>query len=224
MEYRVEDKYFITYDMMEYLRVRLKEVMDPDEHSADGTYLIRSIYFDDFKDSCLDENEAGVSKREKFRIRTYNNDPSFIRLELKKKENGRCAKESVAIDRETVLKILKRENRIDQDSPFLMKKFWTQQRTGLLRPVNIVEYERSAFVEPNGNVRITFDQNIGTGTDTGLFFERQIGAIPILPMGMHILEVKYDEFLPDTIRDVLNIGSLQRIAYSKYYYSRRESI
>ena len=93
-------------------------------------------------------------------------------------------------------------------------------QTKLLRPVQIIEYNRTALIEPLGNVRITFDQNVcGTG-EINTFFEDVIPAIPILPEGQHILEIKYDEFLPDYIRKMVNTGELQQISFSKYYFAR----
>ena len=91
----------------------------------------------------------------------------------------------------------------------------------LLHPVNIVEYEREAFVEKNGNVRITFDRNIGASRDVKRFFEKDIYAVPVLQPGAHILEVKYDELLPDYIRKIIDFGSLQKSSFSKYYYARQ---
>lgn len=221
MKYRVEDKYIITEDMLVYLNERLKQVMKPDENMSDGSYLIRSLYFDDIYNSCVNEIEGGLNHREKFRIRTYNNDSSLIKLELKGKTNGKTSKQSVTIDDELVKAIIDSGYVIDSDSPFLLKKLWTEQKMRLLAPVNIVEYERSAFVEGAGNVRITFDRNISASNNITAFFDDNICATPLMPAGQHILEVKYDELLPGYIRKIIDTGKLQRISYSKYYYSRR---
>ena len=102
----------------------------------------------------------------------------------------------------------------------LITKLSTESELRLMSPVNIVEYERTAYIEPGGNVRITFDRNIGYTTDISKFDSENLEAIPILPKGQHILEVKYDEFLPIYIRRILNGMNLTRIPFSKYYYSR----
>ena len=94
-----------------------------------------------------------------------------------------------------------------------------------MRPVSIVEYERTAFVEPRGNVRITFDRNIRGSEKPREFLERRLCAAPLLPGGSHVLEVKYDELLPEYLAGTLALGTLQRTAFSKYYRSRNaESI
>ena len=231
MYYRVEDKYFIYEDQIAYLTNRLKEIMAYDEHSSDGGYLIRSVYFDDADDSALFENEGGVDEREKFRIRTYERDDSFIRLEEKSKKSGLTHKESAVIKKETVEELLK-DGVSAQRAPlnsycllkedgFLFKKLYARMNTALLHPVTIVEYERQAFVENVGNVRITFDKNIGASEYVDRFFEKDVYTRPVLPPGAHILEVKYDEFLPEYIQNIIEAISLQRTAFSKYTMARR---
>ena len=69
--------------------------------------------------------------------------------------------------------------------------------------------------------RITFDMNIRASEELHLFFDKDLSFRPILSLGTHILEVKYDEFLPAFIRDSLQICDLQQTAFSKYYYCRR---
>ncbi|MBQ7283749.1 MAG: VTC domain-containing protein, partial [Oscillospiraceae bacterium] len=96
-----------------------------------------------------------------------------------------------------------------------------QMRCAKMMPKTIVEYERTAFVHPIGNVRITFDRNIAASRYTDSFFcEKTQGLTPVLPAGMHVLEVKYDEFLPDFIAKQLEIGILRQTAFSKYYLGR----
>jgi len=223
MKYRVEKKYYITEDQIAYIRFKLSEVMTLDPNMKGDSYLIRSIYFDDAYNTGMDENESGVDAREKFRIRTYNNNQSFIRLECKAKKSGFCHKDMVAIESSVAEGFVKGaifNPDITDETPFLLKKLWVANKTRGLSPVNIVEYERTAYIEPVGNVRITFDRNLGTTRDVSRFFADNISATPVLPVGRHILEVKYDEILPDYIKNVIDTGSLQRISYSKYYYSR----
>jgi hypothetical protein len=231
MYYRVEDKYIIYEDQIAYLRMKLLQVMDKDSHSREGTYLIRSVYFDDYDDSALLENEAGVDERSKFRIRSYDADDSFIRLEEKSKKNGFTHKDSQVMTRECVAGLIADagdcarapllSEHLLKEEGFLSRKLYAYMNTRLLRPVNIVEYEREAFVERVGNVRITFDRNIGASREVERFFEKDVHAIPVLEKGAHVLEVKYDEFLPDHIRKIIDTGSLARTAFSKYTLARR---
>ena len=106
----------------------------------------------------------------------------------------------------------------------LKKKLYALIRMSHYQPVQIVEYERIAMVEKKGNVRITFDRNIGGTAQIKTFFDPVLPCVPALPAGQHILEVKYDEFLPDPIGDVINSISLNRISFSKYYFTRKNQM
>ena len=229
MDYRVENKYFVYEDEIAYIKNHLKEIMQPDPHCTDGSYLVRSLYFDDMDDNAYHRIAAGVDPRSKFRIRTYNNDDSYIILEEKSKRKGFTHKESSIIDKDTVdtllyadssFNISKAADALKNKEDFLFKRLYCNMNTMLLHPVTIVEYERTAFVERAGNVRITFDTNIGAGTSVGRFFEDNILSVPVLKTGMHIMEIKYDEILPEYIKSALDIGNLTKSSFSKYYYSR----
>lgn len=221
MEYRVEQKYLITEERIAYLKQELETCMRYDGNAAGESYLIRSLYFDDMYDTCLKENEAGTDIREKFRIRTYDNDSSLIHLELKQKRRGFTRKQKERLTREECVAFMEGKHPgLQKEDGFLKKKLYTQGILRRMQPVQIVEYERTAFVEPLGNVRVTFDKNVGGTRDITTFFDEYMPTVPALPTGVHILEVKYDEFLPDYIRDILEIGSLRKTAFSKYYYTR----
>lgn len=230
MKYRVEDKYIVNDAYIELLKLRLGEIMDLDEHSKNGSYLIRSLYFDDMKDSMLYEVEDGTDYRYKLRLRTYNRDESFINYEKKSKRNGFTHKESVRLDRETAEKMIEADDvfsaatvdiQISTDTHELIKQHVAEAGVRLLHPVTIVEYERMAYISPAGNVRITIDKNIGGCSEVKSFFDENIDTCPVLPAGSHILEIKYDEVLPAYIKDMINIGRLSRTSYSKYYMARR---
>ncbi len=221
MKYRVENKYLITEKQISFLKEKLKYFMQEDKNMNGDSYLVRSLYFDDRFNSCLYDNESGIDRREKFRIRTYNNNKELIHLEQKSKYHGYTNKlsENITIkDVESYLNFEPPDMQIKDG--FLKRKLYVQMKTRLLRPVHIIEYERTAFVEPMGNVRITFDRNICGSNMISNFFEDVLSFAPVLPQGQHILEIKYDEFLPNYIRQTIDTGELQRTAFSKYYYAR----
>ena len=232
MDYRVEKKYLVCEDEIAYIKTRLYSIMKIDEHSNNDTYLVRSVYFDDMNNSAYLQNEAGEDNRVKFRIRTYDNDLSHIALEEKSKKNGYTHKESVLLDYETAKRLLMPSGSFDavrflntpmSADPFLLKKLYVNIGTRLLHPAVIVEYQRCAFVEKIGNVRITFDTAISSSRETQFFFKDSIAPIPVMKTGQHIMEIKYDEFLPEYIKKAIDIGCLQRTAFSKYYYAMNAS-
>ena len=195
--------------------------MSQDIHQEGDAYLIRSLYFDDFQNHCMDENDAGVDHRQKFRIRIYDPSSQTIHLEIKEKNNGLTKKLACDLTRAECQQIISNSlpMRFDQRRP--LTQLQIQMRCALMQPRAIIEYERTAFVHPTGNVRITFDRNIMASRHCDSFLnERVTGMIPLLPAGVHVLEVKYDELLPDFIAKALEIGKLQQTAFSKYYLGR----
>lgn len=215
MKFRHECKHEISYADMLALRARLSAAAMPDPHAEDGKYVIRSLYFDNLYDKALNEKLDGVNCREKFRIRLYNGDASLIKLEKKSKLNGLCSKDSVQITAEETQRIV--DGDIDWmacDSRPLVNELYSRMSGQGLRPRTVVDYTREPFVFPAGNVRVTLDYNIRTGLDcTQLLSDRCI----TVPTGdAIILEVKWDEFLPSVIRDIVQLGTTRTGAFSKY--------
>lgn len=219
MDYRVEQKYLISDRQIEYLKIRLQGYMEPDANMQGEPYLIRSVYFDDMMNSCMHENEEGMDNREKFRIRTYNNNQDLIKLELKSKKRGYTSKKSAILTKKEADSLLRGES-IFGTSEFLKTKLSSEMQYRRLLPVCIVEYERTAFVEAMGNVRITFDRNIGSSSEISCFWDDNMPVTPVLNAGKHILEIKYDELIPDYIKEIIDEGNLSKTAFSKYYFAR----
>jgi len=223
MEYRNELKYIVTEHELDILYYRLRNIMKLDLNSKENnTYNIRSIYFDDYYNTYFHENESGINERLKIRIRIYNKSDSIIKLEIKHKKNSMTRKESVTISKEICEKLINGKNLSYEEckNNKILNKIYIEQRLKLLKPKIIVEYDRTAFVSKLGNVRITFDKNIRTSRKLERFFENNIYAHPINELNTHVLEVKYDEFIPQYILDILELNTLRQTSYSKYYLSR----
>ena len=94
--YRHEYKYLISRADAELLKRRLPYIMERDPHAGPtGQYTIRSLYFDDFRNSAYYDKVDGVNYRAKYRIRFYNYDPSILKLEKKEKNGERDVKKIV---------------------------------------------------------------------------------------------------------------------------------
>ena len=87
-------------------------------------------------------------------------------------------------------------------------------------PKIIIDYERTAFVDPVLNVRITFDRNISGSLQTEGFMERDYLKFPVQNRDEHILEVKFDDLLPEHLEKILHESGLQRNTFSNYYLGR----
>ena len=220
MKYRHEWKHEINYADMITLRTRLSAVMKRDKHAVNGAYRIRSLYFDNISDKALREKIDGVNIREKFRIRYYNGDTSFIVLEKKSKINGLCAKESCQISAEEAQKIVDGNLgwMVDSGRP-LCQELYSKIMSQGLKPKTIVDYTRDPFVFAPGNVRVTIDYNIRTGAFRTDFLNPETLTLPAGNSPI-ILEVKWDEYLPDIIKDAVSIPGRRVSAFSKYAQCR----
>ena len=222
-DYRHENKYFISMAGNQMLRTRLRAMMELDEHTRceDGKYLVRSLYFDDYCQSGLLDKVEGIQNREKFRIRFYDYDDSFIRLEAKQKIGELTKKLAAPLTREQTDCILRGDTWFLYDagaSQPLLRNFYYKCRTRLLKPAVIVDYYREAYTFMD--VRITFDMNLSSGAYRTDLFGRDIRTIPVFPSDRTIMEVKFDDALPYAVRQLLAPLSASRSAISKYELCR----
>ncbi len=225
-KWRHEFKYLSPEYILSYLEKRAGSVLLHDKHiGSQGFYSIRSIYFDDFYNTCYHENEDGTDPREKFRIRIYNCSKDRISLELKQREKSKCHKISTPISLKDCQTIMDGKiPQVQNDSPYLLKKLVMQMQSRALKPVVIVAYERVPLIWKAGNVRVTFDRNIRSSAEIKDFFNPNLSCRPILEAGTNMIEVKFDEFLPDFINEVLQTGRLSQTSFSKYYLCRKYNL
>lgn len=219
--YRVEDKYCCSEMELLALQNRIGAVLWPDANeSGPNGYSIISLYFDDLTDSCYQDTLDGQEVRDKYRIRIYNDSLDEIRLEVKQKRDSRIRKKSKSINREQLYMLMDGQCIADEasaDDPATL--FNIAIRTRGLRPKVIVAYERKAYVFEPGNTRITFDRNVRASNRIELFGQKDI-AYDLLREQDAVLEVKYDEFIPGFLLQLLELGNMQQSAFSKYQLCR----
>ncbi|TRO45513.1 polyphosphate polymerase domain-containing protein [Candidatus Bathyarchaeota archaeon] len=219
---RHELKYNIDYFQYQILRRKLAAVLKLDPHAGpNGRYHIRSLYFDDFNSTAFLEKMAGVSRRKKYRIRIYNCSDKHIKFERKTKLDQYVFKESVRLTRKDAERI------IDGNVDFLsnsknpvLKAFYLESRSTLMRPVVIVDYYREAYIHPIGNVRITFDIDLHTSLGSVSFFDPNACAMCVNEEQGVILEVKFDDVLPAYIRGLFPNSIRPRSAIGKFAICR----
>ena len=218
---RHELKHEITQIDCFLLRSKLKHVMDIDPHADnDGKYLIRSVYFDNFDNKVLTQKKEGYFDRDKFRVRLYGYNIDLLNLEKKSKRNNLTYKQKCRITAEEYERIRIGDIAwMENDSRSLMRDLYVQMNLFQLKPITVVDYEREVFIYKHGNVRITFDSSIKTSFRNNDVLNPTIPMIETNP-NVVVLEVKYDEYLPTLIKQLLQIGDRQKGAYSKYQISR----
>lgn len=222
-KYRQELKYYINY--FDYLTIKnkLRHFINLDKNANDrGEYNIRSLYFDDINNSALFQKLSGIRERSKYRVRIYNYSDELIKLEKKIKNENFIRKEVAIITKEEFNMIIKGDIdfMINSKNPLLID-FYLKSQAVLLKPKVIVEYVREAYISEIGNVRITFDKNLKSGLNSTDLFNQSLPVITVLEEGYMILEVKYDEFLPEYIKKLIKINSRNRHAISKYAICRK---
>lgn len=221
-KYRHELKFKISNSAAEVLKQKLSLILKKDKNAyySDGSYLIKSLYFDDLDSTSYYEKMDGVLYRKKYRIRIYNNNDEFIRLEKKMKHNTYTAKEQILISKDIYSKIL--NGKLDEiDSPTgLLEEFITNSKTKHLVPSVIVLYHRIAFTYPISEVRITFDSHIQSGLYNYDLFDKEVPMYDVSEPGEQVLEVKFNEVLPLHIANILNDIPSCKEAVSKFAICR----
>lgn len=224
VKYRHEYKYMIDGRQKEILQICSQGIMERDMHvDEEGQYVIRSLYFDSWDDDCYYENENGDDPREKYRIRIYNCSDERISLECKAKTRTMTRKTSCLISRgqcESFMKGIIPASETGENGQRQAAMFH-QMRVKHLRPVVIVQYERTPYVSQAGNVRVTYDDCIASSNDIDNFLDTDIPLRSVLPLGRSILEVKWDELFPAYIKEQLGLDNLQWMSFSKYYLCRK---
>lgn len=222
--FRHELKYDISYHQYLEMIPRLGAVMKKDKFAGeDGRYLIHSVYFDNYLDKALKEKIDGIQMREKFRIRWYNDNMTKLKLEKKQKVNDLCLKHATSLSKSEFEKILEGDvNWMKNSEDNLVREFYVKTRILLNKPRVLVSYMREPYIYSPGNVRVTFDSRIRTSMNHPILSDVPAEDIDVrMEPGHMILEVKYDEFLPELISMLLQLGSVRQTAFSKYGICRR---
>lgn len=222
VQYRQEKKYTIAYAEKEMLVRRLRAALQVDPHALpQGYYNVRTLYLDNVNDSAMQDTATGAPEKTKFRIRMYNGDPSYIRLEKKVKQYGGGFKVGACITPDECRKILARDYAFlrGSDSAFLRECYAVSVSGGLL-PKLIVQYDRHAFVCAQDDVRITIDEDVRVCRIPDAFFDTQPFGTSVMPNRECILEVKYSHFLPDYVPLLIGIQNRPLTAMSKFSAGR----
>ncbi len=220
MDFRHEWKHEITAADILILRQRLRAVMKPDLHAVNGRYQVRSLYFDNASDKVLLEKINGIKYREKFRIRFYNGDTSKVLLEKKSKYGGLGTKQSDVLTKEEAQAVADGNwEWMAGSGRGLLLELYTKMRSQGLYPKTIVDYTREPFVYAPGNVRVTLDYHICTGITCTDFLNPDCVMVPAGDQAA-VMEVKWDAFLPDIVRDAVQLKGRRTAAFSKYQVCR----
>lgn len=221
--YRHEEKYYISKVRAFELSCLLKGCMKKDEHTdADGSYWIRSLYFDDYTNKDYLDKESGISERKKLRLRIYNSTTKSVKLELKNKYGIYMLKESATISSNDAKLLIAGEssNLLNYDSAVAAKVYYLMHKA-LYQPKILIDYEREAYTYPFENIRVTIDKNIRASNIDFNIFKDNINMFPIVEGEVHVLEVKYNNMFPEFLQKLISTYSVNRSSVSKYCLGRQ---
>ncbi|MGN7297061.1 polyphosphate polymerase domain-containing protein [Ferdinandcohnia sp. SAFN-114] len=219
---RKELKHAISKAEYYLLRTKLLHFMRGDPNAGpDGKYLIRSTYFDNFDNKILIEKKEGFLNRDKYRVRIYGLSDHVVNLERKSKRNNLTYKSKCTLTRNEYEKIRSGDIQwMEHDERGLIRDLHAEMAYHLIRPLTVVDYEREAFTYPYGNVRVTFDMKVQSSLQNTDMFNKHLPMVDVLEANLVILEVKYDEYIPEVIKCLLQLSDTRQEAYSKYQLSR----
>ncbi|UOQ84357.1 polyphosphate polymerase domain-containing protein [Gracilibacillus salinarum] len=219
---RQELKHAISVAEYQVLRAKLTHFMRRDPNAgADGKYMIRSTYFDNFDNKVLNEKKEGYLNRDKYRVRIYGKNDHIVNLERKSKRNNLTYKSKCEISKQEYEKMRKGEIAwMEEDARPLIRDLYFEMHYRQLKPKSVVDYIREPYIYSYGNVRVTFDLKVQTSMHNTNMFRTDLPMVDVLEPDTVILEVKYDEYLPDVIKHLLQLSDTRQEAYSKYQLSR----
>ena len=210
---RIEMKYVLNKAQLEYLKEALKEHMKVDQF---GQTSIASIYYDTPDYRLIRTSIEKPVFKEKIRLRAYGlvkeNDNVF--LEVKRKADGLVYKRRKIVTEEMANKFFndecdkKCEDQIGKEIMYF-KNYYKK-----LMPAFMVIYDRTAYEEINGDLRLTIDENARYRTDH-LDLHTSMDGTPLLDEGSAILEIKVQEVMPLWLVSILSKGQIYQTSFSK---------
>lgn len=223
--FRHEFKYLLNQYDYERCSNICKRYMEYDKYADEnGMYFINSLYFDSINLNDYFDKDAGAFDRKKMRIRNYGYDLDWANFEMKRKVDIWEYKDKVKLSKNEVYQI------IDGDFSCLLNKnddtavrFYATLSEGCYRPSTMVEYDRKAFVLPFEDVRITFDLNVRYSHSNFDLFAPKV-LTPLFPDGFVVFEIKYNEFLPNWAKSLLQSVKKQSEAVSKYCFAKEKML
>ncbi|MGN0405594.1 MAG: polyphosphate polymerase domain-containing protein [Bariatricus sp.] len=222
--FREEKKFLINVEEFIKKSHQLEQVLIQDEHNGTHGYLIRSLYFDTIYDDDYFEKQAGVECRRKIRLRCYDPDSNYAMLEMKQKQGSSQLKRSLRMTREDAMRMIQGDY-----SPLLRypeefaQECYALMQCRCYRPKTIVQYNRKAFIAKENKIRITFDNNIVATESCMDLFSPDLNMNPVLDKFDVVLEVKFNGFLLDYIRQLINSIDKSELSVSKYCLARQNA-
>lgn len=218
---RSETKHLMSRREAARLSDRLKVIMSPDAYNADGSYTVRSLYFDTPENDDVFDKDVGTFSRRKIRLRIYDTNQPNAKLELKEKKGGVQRKRSVWVTKALAQRLAKGDLSVLRNrGDALLDELYVLMSAKLYRPSVVVEYERKALTYPPGNVRVTFDSDVRACRSNFDLFDPDMQFVSVFPDV--VTEIKYTGYFPEALSDIISDHCPIRDSVSKYFLSAEE--
>lgn len=211
---RYELKYLISNRQREYIIEAARPYMKLDSY---GRTLIRNIYFDTDSYRLIRRSIEKPIYKEKLRVRSYGTATfdSNVFVELKKKYDGIVYKRRISLPYNAAMAWLNgeipcpRETQISREIDYF-KSFYSP-----LYPMFHISYEREAYFEIGGELRVTFDDSI-LACDDGLTLCDAPDGFDVIDGDCSIMEIKCSGGIPSWMMSILSDGKIYKTTFSKY--------
>ncbi|MBR1846185.1 MAG: polyphosphate polymerase domain-containing protein [Bacilli bacterium] len=211
---RYELKYILTAEQRAFLEKELVGHMEVDQY---GLTSIASLYYDTPDYRLIRASIEKPPFKEKIRLRSYGlaTDDSPVFLELKRKYDRIVYKRRVTSTIPVVERFLDGDGDIPANGQIAREIRYFRDFYGTLVPACLIIYDRVAYFEPGGDLRLTIDGNPRYRID-GLDLKTSMEGTSLLPEGSSILEIKVQLAMPLWLTHILDKGKIYRASFSKY--------
>ena len=211
---RYEMKYILSPEQTEYFKKSVEGHMKVDKF---GLTSIASLYYDTPDYRLIRTSIEKPPFKEKIRLRSYgietNSSPVF--LELKRKAYGIVYKRRVQSTIPLVKKFFDGEGDICAGGQINREITTFRDYYQTLVPACMIIYDRVAYFEPGGDLRLTIDHNPRYRYED-LDLSVSMEGNSLLKDGYTILEVKVQQAVPLWLCSILTEGKIYKGSFSKY--------
>ncbi len=211
---RYELKYLMDMRQTEYLRRKLSGHMKIDEF---GLTSIASVYYDTPDSRLVRESMERPVFKEKMRLRSYGlaTEVSPVFLELKRKYDGVVYKRRVQSTIPEAEAFFRGDALTGGETQIRKELEYFRNHYRNLIPSCLIIYDRTAYFEEEGDLRLTIDLNPRYRTEC-LNLTDSMDGTSLLPAGWSILEVKVQGAMPLWLSEILSEGRIYKSSFSKY--------
>ncbi len=219
---RHEIKYLLNSEQTELFREKLRGHMVADQY---GKTSIASLYFDTPNYQLIRKSLEKPVFKEKIRLRSYGlaTDESPVFMEMKRKADGIVYKRRIQMTVPEAKEFFSAEGTVCSDGQIERELTAFRDYYTGLRPACLIIYDRTAYFEPEGDLRLTIDENPRYRLED-LTLTKSMDGTPLLEKGWTIMEIKVQEAMPLWLTSILTECGVHKGSFSKYGEAYRREL